>query len=436
MASQKVARRQRRRALDLAGALAVGALVVAPSSAFASTVVATGDGGLAYRTAETEKNDLTITQDAALGRITFSDAAVAVQVDPAQAPGCEKVGRIVTCPTPTSPDPAGFPLTIQLGGNDDRLDNQTTIRTTVTGGDGIDTILGGDARDVITGGPGRDSVSGRGGNDYIDIGGSFPDTADCGDGDDRVVADLSDTVASDCEIVQRLSSPDNSTPPTDTSQPGGVAPPAADRGQVVPTPIPGACKNNINGTAAADTLTGTAAGDNILGLGGNDSINALGGDDCLYGGEGGDVLRGGPGRDFVAGEAGNDRLIGAGGADGLTGGVGNDRVSGGAGADRIAGDSGDDVLTGNGERDRLFGGAGNDRLSGGADIDRLYGGAGNDRLSGGAGTNVLHGGNGRDTIIAVNGTFDRINCGKGRDTARVDARDRVARNCEVVKRRR
>ena len=436
MASQQVARRQRRQALNLAGALAVGVLVAAPSSAFASTVVATGDGGLAYRTVDTETNDLTITQDLALGRITFSDAGVAVQVDPAQAPGCEKVGRAVRCATPTSPDPAGYPLTVQLGGQDDRLDNQTSIRTTVTGGDGMDTILGSSARDVITGGRGNDTVSGRGGNDYIDIAGSFPDSADCGDGEDRVLADLADTVGADCEIVRRTTSADNTTPPVDTSKPGGTAPPSADTGQVVPTPIPGACKNNIEGTAAADTLTGTPAGDSILGLGGNDSINALGGDDCLYGGDGTDVLRGGAGRDFVSGEAGNDRLIGAGGADGLTGGGGNDRVSGGAGPDRIAGDVGDDVLTGNGERDRLFGGAGNDRLSGGAGIDRLYGGAGNDRLSGGPSTNVLHGGNGRDTIIAINGTFDRINCGKGRDTVRADARDRVARTCEVVNRRR
>ncbi len=163
MALQHVTRRQRRRGLNLAGTLAVGVLVVAPSSAFASTVVATGDGGLSYRTAENEINDLTITEDVAARRITFSDARVSVQVDPAQAPGCEKVGRIVTCSTPTSHDPAGLPLTIRLGGQDDRLDNRTSIRSTVTGGDGMDTIFGGSARDVVTGGPGVDMINKPGG---------------------------------------------------------------------------------------------------------------------------------------------------------------------------------------------------------------------------------------------------------------------------------
>ena len=434
MALQQHPRRPRRRALNLAGALAVGALVLAPSSAFASTVVATEGGGLAYRTADSELNDLTIT-DNGNGTITFSDAQVSVQVDPAQAPGCTKVDRVVTCSTPTSADPAGLPLRVELGGGDDRLDNQTAIRTTVLGGAGMDTILGASARDVITGGPGQDTVNSRGGNDYIDIGGSFPDSATCGDGEDRVVADLADTVTADCEIVQRIAgptTPDQPTPPT--TGPGGTTAPDAGGGQVVPTPIAGACQNDINGTEAADSLTGTPGGDNVLALGGNDRVNAVGGDDCLFGGNGADNLSGGAGRDFLSGEAGRDRLSGAGGADGLTGGARNDRLSGGAGNDRIAGGAGNDVLSGNGERDRLYGGAGNDRLSGGADIDRLYGGDGNDRLSGGAGVNRLYGGKGRDVIIARNGVRDTINCGAGRDTVRADRRDRVAANCENVSR--
>jgi Ca2+-binding RTX toxin-like protein len=149
----------------------------------------------------------------------------------------------------------------------------------------------------------------------------------------------------------------------------GVTPPP-------PGLLPGACANRQIGTAAADVLRGTAAGDNLFGLGGNDVLNGLAGDDCLIGGPG------------------------------------NDRLNGGTGADKLTGGSG---------RDRLSGGAGNDRLSGGS---------GNDVLVGGAGRNTYSGGAGNDTIKAKNGQVDKIDCGKGRDVAFVDRRDKV-KHCEI-----
>jgi Ca2+-binding RTX toxin-like protein len=147
---------------------------------------------------------------------------------------------------------------------------------------------------------------------------------------------------------------------------------------VVPPPglLPGACANRQNGTALADVLTGTAAGDNLFGLGGNDVLNGLAGNDCL------------------------------------SGGAGNDRLNGGSGADK------------------LTGGSGRDRLSGGAGNDRLVGGSGNDLLIGGPGRNTYSGGAGNDTIKAKNGKADKIDCGKGRDTAFVDRRDKV-KHCEI-----
>lgn len=65
--------------------------------------------------------------------------------------------------------------------------------------------------------------------------------------------------------------------------------------------------------------------------------------------------------------------------------------------------------------------------------DRLAGGAGDDRLVGGAGRNVYSAGPGSDRILARNGVRDLIDCGSGRDTARVDRHDRV-RACESVSR--
>jgi hypothetical protein len=142
--------------------------------------------------------------------------------------------------------------------------------------------------------------------------------------------------------------------------------------------LPGACANRQNGTAAADVLTGTVAGDNLFGFGGNDVLNGLAGNDCLSGGAGNDRLNGGPGND------------------------------------------------------RLNGGSGRDRLSGGAGNDRLIGGSGNDVLIGGAGRNTYSGGAGNDTIRAKNGKVDKIDCGKGRDIAFVDKRDKV-KHCEITR---
>lgn len=79
----------------------------------------------------------------------------------------------------------------------------------------------------------------------------------------------------------------------------------------------------------------------------------------------------------------------------------------------IVGTARDDVLRGTPNPDKLYGRAGNDRLGfGGNDV--LFGGAGADRLVGGVGA-------------------DNLVCGAGRDIAWADARDKVAKDCEIVK---
>jgi Ca2+-binding RTX toxin-like protein len=163
--------------------------------------------------------------------------------------------------------------------------------------------------------------------------------------------------------------------------------------------LAGPCANDLIGTAARDLVRGTAAGERFAGGAGNDVADGGGGDDCL------------------SGDAGNDDLSGDDGNDDLAGGSGRDDLVGGAGADDLEGGTGDDELAG---------GTGNDRLSGGS---------GRDRLSGGSGADTIRGGAGRDTILARGGGRDTIDCGSGRDTVTADARDRVARNCEVVRRR-
>jgi Ca2+-binding RTX toxin-like protein len=92
-------------------------------------------------------------------------------------------------------------------------------RETIDGGTGDDRIEGGWNHDTLTGGPGRDVIHGDStagncggggqsctipfGNDTIDARDGEADQVDCGPGQDRVTADALDTVAADCEVVDR-----------------------------------------------------------------------------------------------------------------------------------------------------------------------------------------------------------------------------------------
>ncbi len=98
---------------------------------------------------------------------------------------------------------------------------------------------------------------------------------------------------------------------------------------------------------------------------------------------------------------------------------------GSAGPDVLRGGAGNDTLRGLGGKDRLFGGSGN---------DRLFGNAGNDRLEGGKGRDILDAGQGNDSIVARDKAVDTIRCGRGRDVVIADRADKVARDCETVRR--
>ncbi len=85
-------------------------------------------------------------------------------------------------------------------------------RDTLNGGPGADTLNGGLGNDVLTGGPGNDVLDGGGGadnlrgnagQDTIKARDGVHDVISCGSGADTVIADLLDTVATDCETVRR-----------------------------------------------------------------------------------------------------------------------------------------------------------------------------------------------------------------------------------------
>jgi uncharacterized repeat protein (TIGR01451 family) len=110
---------------------------------------------------------------------------------------------------------------------------------------------------------------------------------------------------------------------------------------------------------------------------------------------------------------------------------------GGAGCPALSqtGTRGNDRLNGSGRPETILGLSGNDRLNGKRGLDCLFGGDGRDVLIGGPERDYMEGGDGNDRILAADGRPDTIDCGPGRDLVIADRVDRVARNCERVRRR-
>lgn len=354
------------------GIAAVCVLAVLPAPALAATA-SISIKRVFYAAAPGEVNNLAVSLSGTDHVLTDSGATVDA------GPGCSSSGNTATCAA------TGI-IGLTVSGDDgaDSLTNNTSTPSTLSGGDGNDSLEGGFANDTLRGNQGVDSLSGRAGDDLIDVRGDRSDIVTCGTGDDTVRADGADLVASDCETVDRGGAP----PPPPPEPTSGASPTAGALLGPVETGTldQGACAMDRLGTPDDDRIAGTALGDNLFGLQGDDALNGKANDDCLFGG------------------------------------VGSDRLSGAGGDDRLLGDDADGAVPGN---DRLFGNAGN---------DLLVGGPGRDRLRAGAGRNRLRGGLGNDRLNAVNGRRDRVNCGRGRDRARVDSIDRV-RGCEHVRRR-
>jgi hypothetical protein len=127
----------------------------------------------------------------------------------------------------------------------------------------------------------------------------------------------------------------------------------------------------------------------------------------------------------IVGTGGADRLVGSADADLIEARGGDDTVLAGWGLDRADSGDGDDVVSGGYEADVLHGGVGADQLDGGGGRDLLVGGPGRDRISDGIA---------RDSIDARDGGPDVVSCGPQRDFVLADEVDRVANDCEAVRR--
>ncbi len=111
--------------------------------------------------------------------------------------------------------------TIATRGGNDTVTGGNAAES-IDGGAGDDRLEGGFGDDAIVGGPGRDTIIGDKsggncglfescsmpiGNDTIDARDGEADSVICGVGADKVLADAADTVAPDCETVERTVAP-------------------------------------------------------------------------------------------------------------------------------------------------------------------------------------------------------------------------------------
>jgi arylsulfatase A-like enzyme len=113
---------------------------------------------------------------------------------------------------------------------------------------------------------------------------------------------------------------------------------------------------------------------------------------------------------------------------------GDDLLRGTANYDVLCAREGWDDVHAGPANDVVLAGPGGDRVWGGDGNDSLSGGPGNDRLRGRAGADRLFGEEGNDAIAASDAARDDVVCGPGRDVVLADRVDRVARDCEVVRR--
>ena len=122
-------------------------------------------------------------------------------------------------------------------------------------------------------------------------------------------------------------------------------------------------------------------------------------------------------------------------ADRVVGTSARDVVFPGAGDDRIRSFGGDDRIDTAYGRDYVEAGAGNDIVLTHGNDDRIHGGPGVDYLTAGNGEDTVDGGRGKDSIlVAGDGRVDRVRCGRGKDTVFADPVDRIAPDCETVRR--
>jgi Ca2+-binding RTX toxin-like protein len=99
----------------------------------------------------------------------------------------------------------------------------------------------------------------------------------------------------------------------------------------------------------------------------------------------------------------------------------------------MVGTNGPDRLIGTNHHDTIDGRGGADLIAGAGGKDLLMGGPGRDKVFGGKKFDHILGGGGSDTIRARDHRPDTIECGPGRDVARVDRIEDGVYDCEQLR---
>lgn len=275
-------------------AIAIGALLLAPSAASAGSVRAEADGVVVSAGfGSTVPHTINVSFSGGTYLVTDSVAIDA-------SAGCvQGTATSVTC---TDPGATGVGVTGGAAG-DTLIVNSVAPgvgKVQVLGSNGSDTII---AREDTLANPGApDLLKGEDGDDFID-GGFGPDSITGGMGTDTA------TYASR-----------SASQPVSVSIESGPA-------KIIP-----------DGGQGEDDFVET---ENVIGGAGNDSISGLnqqpledaGPANVFTGGGGNDRLSGGPGADRLDGEGGKDTLSGGAQKDNLNGGAGKDRCIGGPSKD-------------------------------------------------------------------------------------------------------
>ena len=180
-----------------------------------ASTVSVSNSVLTYTAAPSEANHVTVSYDWH-GYYVVQDSGVpSITVS---GTGCGSSGpQLVYCAYSSASSVA-----IHLG-NGGSYGRSLLFVTPVTiyAGSGNDTLIAGGGKDTLIGGSGTDSFQGGSGNNTIDSRNGKPETVACGGGTDTVTADPSDTVAADCESVDRGTAPATTQPPSGGSTGGG-----------------------------------------------------------------------------------------------------------------------------------------------------------------------------------------------------------------------
>ena len=342
--------RRRRAAVPAVGLLTLlcsGLSPVAGAAADERAAVRLDDGALSIVAAVGSRDVLDLSRDPESGVVVVTGTALAA------GPGCTSTGTGVTC------GPGVARLVVDLGDQDDRLDNRTELPLLAWGGTGNDVLHGGTGRDELHGGQGEDGIA-------FDDGGA--DVLTGGDGDDELYGG--------------------------GNMAGGVVGTTGSTAVRATTCCSAASRCARRPATARTSCSADPGQTGSSGASGADVLDGGPGDDRLWGGDGDDRLVGGPGRDVLSGGAGlHDRADYSGRTAGVAltlDAVANDGEPG----------EGDDLRA---DVEDLLGGRGADRLVGNGAAERAP------RRSGGgraarrsrrrparrrAGSDVLDGGDG------------------------------------------